>query len=58
MRWWRMRPASHMPEAEMMTLGDLSRFSALDSSLLSVMFSPGNWNRAPPFSAWMACSSR
>ena len=53
-----MRPASHMPEAEMMTLGDLSRFSALDSSLLSVMFSPGNWNRAPPFSAWMACSSR
>ena len=32
-----MRPASHMPEAEMMTLGVGSMFSILDSSLVSVM---------------------
>ena len=53
-----MRPASHMPEAEMMTLEALSRFRALDSSLDSVRVRPGNWNSAPPFRASMAASSR
>lgn len=35
-----------------------SRLRARDSSLLSVMVRPGNWNRAPPLRAAMASSSR
>ena len=31
-RWWTMRPASHMPLAEIMMAPPLMRFSALDSS--------------------------
>ena len=33
-RWWRMRPPSHMPEAEMMMQGERSSLSARDSSTL------------------------
>lgn len=35
-----MRPASHMPEAERMTLGVLSKLMALDSSLVMARCRP------------------
>lgn len=35
-------PASHMPEAEMMTFGVSSKLIALDSSLVIARRSPGN----------------
>ena len=38
----RMRPASHMPEAEMMTLGVSMKLISLDSSLVTDSFSPAN----------------
>ena len=58
-RWWRIRPASHIPEAEMMTLELLSMFSILDSSLLSVMVRPGKVKRrSPSFTTSSASSSR
>ena len=43
-----MRPASHMPEAEIITLGVLSVLSILDSSRDSVMWSPGKENMLVP----------
>ncbi len=49
LRWWRMRPASHMPEAEMMTLGVESRLMATESSLVSLICKPGNASGFSPF---------
>ena len=54
-----MRPASHMPEAEMMTLGVGSMFRALDSSLVSVirrLVKVNMW--VPSFTSSRASSSR
>ena len=58
-RWCRIRPASHMPEAERITLGVLSVLRSLDSSTDSVILSPGKENiSAPLFTSSMASSSR
>ena len=40
-KWWRIRPASHMPDAERMTLGFGSSLIARDSSTLTDNRSPG-----------------
>ena len=37
MRWWRIRPASHIPEAEMMTFGSGCSFIIFESSLVRVV---------------------
>ena len=50
MRWWRILPASHIPEAEMMTFGVLSLFIAFDSSLDTARESPGKPMGFTPFS--------
>ncbi len=46
-----MRPASHMPLAEMMTLGTRSALIIRDSSLVTLTCSPGNWMGSMPWPA-------
>ena len=40
-KWWRIRPASHIPAAEIITLGVVSKLMFLDSSLVMESFKPG-----------------
>ena len=52
-------PASHIPEAEMMTLGVVSMLSIFDSSLDSTRLRLGKVNMCvPSFTSSSACSSR
>ena len=46
-----MRPASHMPLADRMTLGVRSVLIMRESSLVTLMRSPGTWMGSMPFSS-------
>ena len=55
-----MRPASHIPLAERMTLGVVSALIARDSSLVMLTRSPGNAMGSVPASsrAWVSASKQ
>ena len=52
-----MRPASHMPLAEMMTFGTRSALIIRDSSLVTLTCSPGNWMGSMPWASSARVSS-
>ena len=43
-----MRPAVHMPEAEMITAGSSDRLSAIESSTVVIKWRPSNARGASP----------